>query len=66
MPKMRDPRSLLTVEEVADRLNCSDQWVYLAARRRLIASVHIGKSLRFEESAIEDYIAQNTTEAVHA
>ena len=51
---------LLTVEEVAARLNVGTQWVYRRASRW---SFHrrMGRALRFDEAGFERWLARRTT-----
>jgi excisionase family DNA binding protein len=42
--------------EVAERLNVTRDRVYELARRRLIPSVRLGRQLRFDGAAIEQWI----------
>lgn len=48
---------LLTVQEVADRLGVSADWVY--DNQRKFAVVRVGRSLRFRESSVERYLRRN-------
>jgi excisionase family DNA binding protein len=54
---------LLTAEQVAKLLNVSDEWVYVASRRRLIDSVKVGGLIRFRPEVIEKYIESHTRTA---
>jgi excisionase family DNA binding protein len=54
---------LLTAEQVAKILTVSDQWVYLAARKRVIESVRVGGLVRFRPEVIEEYIDTHTRTA---
>lgn len=54
---------LMTVKEVAAMLRIEPATVYSLINRRQIPSVKIGKSRRFEYSAIADYISRNRQEA---
>jgi excisionase family DNA binding protein len=47
-----DADSLLTVEEAAARLKCSQDWLYRRAKR-LPFTVRVGRNLRFSERGIE-------------
>jgi excisionase family DNA binding protein len=58
-----DQGGLLTAEQVAKLLNVSDEWVYVASRKRLIGSVRVGGLVRFRREVIEEYIAEHTQEA---
>jgi len=47
-----DADNLLTVEEAAARLKCSEDWLYRRAKR-LPFTVRVGRNLRFSERGIE-------------
>ena len=47
---------LLTVKEVAARFSVPDSWVYAKAEAGELAHVKIGRYVRFEASAIKDYL----------
>ena len=47
--------NLLTIEEAAERLKCSPDWLYKRARA-LPFTVRVGRSLRFSERGIEEAI----------
>ena len=57
------PDTLLTVDDVAHLLKVSRSWVYehtrLRPRRDSLASVKIGKYVRFTASAVAEYIARH-------
>lgn len=61
-PTKREPVSdrLLTTTEAAQILGLARSTVYLWAAQRRIESVHIGRSLRFRESAIQQLIHDST------
>ena len=48
---------LLTVDEVAQRLGVSKDWVWAQARAGRIPNVRIGRYRRFREEAIEEWLA---------
>ena len=50
-----DADNLLTVEQVAARLNCSEDWLYRQAKR-LPFTVRVGRSLRFSSRGIDAHI----------
>jgi excisionase family DNA binding protein len=50
-----DADTLLTVEEAAARLKCSEDWLYRRAKR-LPFTVRVGRNLRFSERGIEEAI----------
>lgn len=54
---MRD--SLLTSEEVAARLNATPRFVRRLVAERRISFVKVGRLVRFESSAVEEYIERN-------
>lgn len=49
--------TLLTPEEVADRLKVKASWVYQAAQRDALPSVKVGRYVRFREADIAKWIA---------
>ena len=57
------PDSLLSVDDVAALLKVSRSWVYehtrLRPRRDSLASVKIGKYVRFTASAVAEFIARH-------
>ena len=52
------PQVLITVEEVSRRLSLSERQVQRIIKQGHIESVHIGRSLRIPEVAVERYIMQ--------
>jgi excisionase family DNA binding protein len=59
---------LLTAQEVADRLQVPDTWVYRAARERQLPSVCCGRYRRFVLEDVESWIARQreaTTDLEH-
>ena len=48
---------LLTVDDVAQRLGVSKDWVWAQARAGRIPNVRIGRYRRFREEAIEEWLA---------
>ncbi len=54
-PVQDDGDNLLTVEQAAARLNCSQDWLYRRAKR-LPFTVRVGRNLRFSERGIEEAI----------
>ncbi len=48
---------LLTVEEAAAKLNCSEVWLYKRAKR-LPFTVRVGRSLRFSERGLDEAIRE--------
>ena len=56
---MNETGQLLLSEEVATRLRVPINHIYRLARRGEIASVKIGRYVRFEEQEVERYISSN-------
>lgn len=48
--------TLLTAEQVAERLGMTTQWVWKQARTGVIPSVPLGRFRRFREDAIDDWL----------
>jgi hypothetical protein len=58
----RDDTSLLTPKDVARKFQVPLTWVYGSVRGRtkyMIPHVKIGRYLRFEEEAVQDFMASN-------
>ena len=51
--------ALLTIKEVAQRLNVSEYRVYELARHGILKSVRLGRSVRVRPSAVTEYLAQS-------
>jgi excisionase family DNA binding protein len=49
---------LLTVEEVAERLGMTKEWVWAQARSGRIPHVKLGRYRRFREEAIEQWLRE--------
>ena len=49
---------LLRAEEVAVMLGCSHWYVYALAQRKDLPSIRIGRAVRFEYKAVEEFIDQ--------
>lgn len=49
---------LLTVDEVADRLGVTKDWVWAQARAGRIPHVRLGRYRRFREEAIEEWLRE--------
>ena len=47
-----------TVIEIAELLNLSPDRVYEAIRQNLLPSVHIGRQVRIEEQAFNEWVRQ--------
>ncbi|MFF0624711.1 helix-turn-helix domain-containing protein [Streptomyces sp. NPDC004296] len=54
------PTSLLTVDQVADRLRVSRWTVYNLIRSRELASLTVGRCRRITEAAVDAYISLRT------
>ncbi len=52
---------LLTVDEVARQLRCSQSMVYALVRRGELTAVRIGVSVRFREQDVEAFVNTNLT-----
>jgi excisionase family DNA binding protein len=50
--------SLLTAQEVAERLGVTKDWVWAQARAGRIPHVRLGRYCRFREEAIEAWVIQ--------
>lgn len=55
---------LLTVEEVAERLNTSVRFPRRLIEERRIAFVHIGRKVRIPEAALEAFIAAGLVQPI--
>lgn len=51
-----DPPQLLTVPQVAHRLNVPASWVYAKAEAGELAHLKLGRYVRFEPRAIEEFL----------
>ena len=51
--------SLLTADEVAERLNATPRLVRRLVEQRRISYVKVGRLVRFEPSAVADFIERN-------
>ena len=49
---------LLTVDEVAERLGVTKDWVWAQARAGRIPHVQLGRYRRFREEALEQWLAE--------
>jgi excisionase family DNA binding protein len=47
---------LLTVDQVAERLGMTKEWVWKQARAGLIPCVQLGRYRRFREEAIDEWL----------
>jgi excisionase family DNA binding protein len=52
---------LLTVDEVADRLGVTKDWVWAQAREGRIPHVQLGRYRRFREEALERWLDELET-----
>lgn len=48
--------TLLTAQEVAERLGVTEAWVWAQARKGLIPHVQLGRYRRFREDAIDQWL----------
>jgi excisionase family DNA binding protein len=55
---------LLTVDEVADRLGVTKDWVWAQARAGHIPHVQLGRYRRFREEALEQWLARLENDSV--
>ena len=55
---------LLTVDEVAERLGVTKDWVWAQARSGRIPHVQLGRYRRFREEAIDQWLDQLERESV--
>ncbi|MEV0594469.1 helix-turn-helix domain-containing protein [Nonomuraea cavernae] len=55
---------LLTVEEVAERLNTSVRFPRRLIEERRIAFVHVGRKVRIPEAALEAFIAAGLVQPI--
>jgi excisionase family DNA binding protein len=51
-----DPLELLTVEELADLLKVTKQWLYDQEAAGQIKGIKLGRYLRFRRAAVEEYL----------
>jgi excisionase family DNA binding protein len=54
----RDPRTLLTAEELAERLRVTKCWIYTEVRAGRLPHVRLGRYVRFRADAIDSWIEQ--------
>jgi excisionase family DNA binding protein len=54
---LTDVTRLLTVDEVAERLGVTKDWVWAQARAGRIAHVQLGRYRRFREETLEAWLA---------
>lgn len=54
----RDPRMLLTVDEVAERLRVTKCWIYTEVRAGRLPHVRLGRYVRFRADAIDSWIEE--------
>ncbi|MFH1673142.1 MAG: helix-turn-helix domain-containing protein [Pseudomonadota bacterium] len=58
----RLPRNILTVDELACLFKVRKSWIYARTQQKAkhsIPCIKIGKYLRFDESAVRDWLATN-------
>lgn len=56
-----DAEPLLSVRDLARYLSVSERWVYDAVARRTIPFLKVGRKLRFEKQAIEQWLDENAS-----
>ena len=56
--------TLLTVQEVAERLGVSKDWVWAQARAGLIPHVQLGRYRRFREEALDEWLRERDEQSV--
>ncbi len=61
-----DVTRLLTVEEVAERLGVTKDWVWAQARTGRIPHVQLGRYRRFREEALEAWLLELETDSLTA
>jgi excisionase family DNA binding protein len=58
------PERLLTVQEAGEMLNTGERFPRRLIAERRIRFVRVGRHVRIPESAITDYVAAQTVEAI--
>jgi excisionase family DNA binding protein len=58
---LSDVTRLLTVDEVAERLGVTKDWVWAQARAGRIPHVQLGRYRRFREEALERWLEEQET-----
>ena len=53
---------LLTAEDVSEIFNVDKSWVYHAARNGTLPSVRVGRWVRFQSAAVQDFVSQGGTD----
>ena len=56
--------TLLTVDQVAQRLGVSKDWVWAQARAGLIPHVQLGRYRRFREEALDQWLREREEQSV--
>jgi excisionase family DNA binding protein len=56
---------LLTVDEVAERLGMTKDWVWAQARAGVIPYVPLGRYRRFREEAIDEWLRERERNGAH-
>ena len=56
--------TLLTVQEVAERLGVSKDWVWAQARAGLIPHVQLGRYRRFREEALDQWLREREEQSL--
>ena len=57
--------TLLTVEQVAERLGVSKDWVWAQARSGLIPHIQLGRYRRFREEALDEWLREREEQSKH-
>ncbi len=52
---------LLTVQEAAETLRVTPQWVYKMARRGVLPTVRLGRQLRIDAAVLEGWLAEHSS-----
>ena len=63
MNDIESPVELLTLQQAAIRLGVSARFVRSLAKDRRIATIRLGRLVRFQPQAIDDYLRASTTKA---
>jgi len=56
--------TLLTVQQVAERLGVSKDWVWAQARAGLIPHVQLGRYRRFREEALDQWLREREEQSI--
>ena len=61
MRDINSPVELLTLQQAAERMGVSARFVRSQAKARRIATVRLGRLVRFQPKALDDYVDASTT-----